>query len=124
MKLEAKCQKHWDKIGISNLETLQTYIKGIFRKHDHQEKILIDLYKMVLPDWERIKKSGVIPKQAVRYGNLSAICLSSSTKKKHPGCMAGGIWMNNGFQSNSELDPWELSFENYTVEYMAGPACD
>ena len=72
MKLEAKCQKHWDKIGISNLETLQTYIKGIFRKHDHQEKILIDLYKMVLPDWDRIKKSGVIPKQAMRFGNSSA----------------------------------------------------
>ena len=115
MKLEAKCQKHWDKIGISNLETLQTYIKGIFRKHDHQEKILIDLYKMVIPDWDRIKKIRGYPEAGNALWKFICHLFIEFDQKKHPGCMAGGIWMNTGFSVNSSLSCWEISFKNCQV---------
>ena len=55
--LEAKCNEYWKRLGIISMETLKEHIKTIFEKHDHQEKVLIDLYKMVFPDWDQIQLS-------------------------------------------------------------------
>ena len=56
MTLETKYRRHWKHLGITNTQTLKTYILSIFSKHDHQKKIMVDLYKLVLPDWEKIEK--------------------------------------------------------------------
>ena len=56
MTLEMKCQMHWQRLGIKDLKTLKEHIKAIFDKYQHQEEVLIDLYKMILPDWDLIKR--------------------------------------------------------------------
>ena len=38
MTLETKCQRHWKRLGITDQQTLKTYIQSIFSKHDHQKK--------------------------------------------------------------------------------------
>ena len=56
MTLENKCRLHWKRLGITNTQALKAYIQSIFSKHDHQKFVMADLYKLVLPDWEKIKK--------------------------------------------------------------------
>ena len=56
MTLETKCRLHWKRLGITNTQTLKAYIQSIFSKHDHQKNVMADLYKLVLPDWEKIEK--------------------------------------------------------------------
>ena len=60
MTLENKCQRHWQALGITNTESLKDFITTLFTKHDHQEKVLIDLYKLVFPEWDCISKIQVI----------------------------------------------------------------
>ena len=53
MKLENKCRRHWQSLGITNTERLKEFISELFSKHDHQKDVLIELYKLVFPEWER-----------------------------------------------------------------------
>jgi hypothetical protein len=61
MTLKTRCLKHWESLGISDLKKLKEYITAIFERHDHQEQILIDLYKMVFPEWDKIRKINGYP---------------------------------------------------------------
>ena len=56
MALENKCREHWKALGIMSTENLKEFIATLFTKHDHQEDVLIELYKLVLPEWDEISK--------------------------------------------------------------------
>lgn len=112
MTLEMKCQKHWQKSGIKGLESLQEHIKAIFEKHNHQHNVLIDLYKMVFPDWHKINKIEGYPQVGDALWKFICLCFQEFDRQNHPDCLPGGAWMNRGFSVNRELSPWEISFEN------------
>ena len=117
MTLEMKCQRHWQRLGIQGLKTLKEHIRAIFDKYQHQEEVLIDLYKMVLPDWDHIKKVNGFPVAGNDLWMFICRCFQNFDRKKHPDVMPAGAWMNIGFSVNHELSPWEIGFDNCSVVY-------
>ena len=117
MTLEMKCQRHWQRLGIKDLKTLKEYIRAIFDKYQHQEEVLIDLYKMVLPDWGHIKKVNGFPVAGNDLWMFICQCFQDFDRRNHPNVIPGGAWMNCGFSVNHELSPWEIGFKNCSVVY-------
>ncbi len=39
-----------------DIRDLKARIKGFFERHDDQAQVVIELYRMVFPDWDRIKE--------------------------------------------------------------------
>ena len=100
------------------MEKPSTMIKGIFKSNTRQDEALVEIYKLALPDWDNIEKIHGYPEIGQEFWKFVCRGFIEFDRKHHPNVFAGGIWLNNGFQSNSELDPWELSFENCRVEYQ------
>ena len=117
MTLEMKCQRHWQWLGIKDLKTLKEHIKSIFDKYQHQEDVLIDLYKMVLPDWDLIRKVEGFPVAGNDLWQFICRCFQEFDSRNHPDVMPAGVWMNSGFSVNRELSPWEIGFKNWSVVY-------
>ncbi len=115
MTLEIKCQRHLQRLGIKDLKTLKEHIKAIFDKYQHQEEVLIDLYKMVLPDWDQIDKVEGFPAAGYDLWQFICLCFQNFDRRNHPDVMPGGAWMNSGFSVNRELSPWEIGFKNCSI---------
>ena len=118
MMLEKKCRKHWEKLGIKSLAALKEYINAIFEKHNHQEYVLIELYKMVFPDWGKIDKINGYPEAGNELWTFICRCFQEFDRRNHPDCLPGGAWMNIGFSVNRHIAPWEISLKNCSLEYM------
>jgi hypothetical protein len=115
MTLENKCRLHWKRLGITNTQTLKTYIQSIFSKHDHQKFVMVDLYKLVLPDWDNIQKIEGYPEAGRELSIFISKQFMQFDRKHHPDCMAGGAWMNAGFSVNGNLGLWQISLRNCRV---------
>ena len=90
-------------------------IDEIFKRNDecaipHQATVLIELYRMVIPEWDKIKKikNGwpIVSKKTNEYIFRKFM---EFDEKHHPKVFKSGLWMNNGFSTNAELVPLELS---------------
>ena len=117
MTLEMKCQRHWQRLGIKDLKTLKEHIKSIFDKYQHQEEVLIDLYKMVLPDWDFIKRVEGFPEAGNDLWQFICRYFQDFDGRNHPDVMPAGAWMNSGFSVNHELSPWEIGFKKCSLVY-------
>ena len=53
-KFESK--SNWKRLGLTNRGELKSRIMAIFEKSDHQEQVLIGLYRMAFPDWDQISR--------------------------------------------------------------------
>jgi hypothetical protein len=54
MTLKEKCDFHWRMLGINDTGSLKKFITDIFNHSDHQQAVLIELYKMLFPGWDSI----------------------------------------------------------------------
>lgn len=118
MTLKLLCKQHWKNIGIKDEKTLREYIEKIFEKHTRQDEVLIDLYKMVFPEWDNIKLVHGYPKAGSGLWKFICGCFQDFDSKYHPHVMHGGIWVNNGFSACRDMDPWGISFDNCSIEYI------
>ena len=117
MTLDMKCKRHWQRLGIKDLKTLKEHIKAIFDKYQHQEEVLINLYKMVLPDWDQIDKVEGFPAAGYDLWQFICLCFQNFDRRNHPDVMPAGAWMNSGFSVNHELSLWEIGFKKCSVVY-------
>ena len=115
MNLKARCHEHWKTLGIGDTDDLKKYIEAIFERYENQSDVLVDIYKLVFPDWDRIEKVHGFPEAGNDLWKFVCRKFIAFDEKHHPNVFKGGIWMNTGFSSNGYLKPWELSFENCTV---------
>jgi hypothetical protein len=115
MTIEAKCQRHWKRLGITNTQALKTYIQSIFSTNNNQRKVIADLYKLVLPDWEKIEKIEGYPEAGWELSIFISELFMQFDQKHHPDCMPGGAWMNTGFSVNRNLGAWQISLKNCRV---------
>lgn len=85
-------------------------IERLFEDFDHQQLILIEIYKMAIPDWEDVRK--LLGWPAVNKSTWCKIhsLFSDFDRKYHPKCMPGGAWFNSGFSldENLGLKDWEV----------------
>jgi hypothetical protein len=112
-----KCKQHWRSLGISNMDGFKKRVRSIFKEQDNQADVLVEIYKLVFPEWDEISKVNGFPEAGHELWRFICREFIEFDRKYHPKVMAGGIWMNTGFCSSEHLDPWELSFENCSVEY-------
>jgi len=117
--LMEKCQMHWQQLNIWDEPSLKAKVNEIFESQIRQDAALVEIYKLVLPEWDSIEKIHGYPEVGEAFWKFVCRGFIEFDRKYHPSVFAGGIWLNNGFQSNSERDPWELSFDNCSVQYMA-----
>ena len=114
-QLEARCREHWHELEINDVDTLKDYVKTIFEAYDHQSDILIGLYKMIFPDWNQIEKIKESPEAGHDLWRFICDKFIEFDSKHHPKVFRGGAWLNSGFSSNGEVDPWKINFENCRV---------
>lgn len=94
-------------------------IDSFFGFHNHQSDVWINLYRYVFPDWDNIKSIDGYPKISDETSNYIFKKFIEFDKIHHPNVMAGGLWMNSGFSTDSsgKLDDWKVYLDNCKVEY-------
>lgn len=105
-------------------------IDAIFEKYDHQQNVCIALYKLVYPDWDKIKQVVGWPKAGKAVSEYLMQQFIRFDRKHHRGrrkgdvrdrgCVAGGLWLSSGFSTldTEHLYPWEV--ERAPVIYEEG----
>lgn len=63
---------HFEKMGIRTIRDLQHHLQKILEASDHQESALVNLYKMLFPEWEKIQRIEGYPE--VGQGLWDYIC--------------------------------------------------
>ena len=106
-----------------NQTELQSHIKDIFLKHDHQDSVIIHIYKMILPQWDDIEQLNGHPVCGKELWLYICELFIKFDKEHHPQTMAGGAWINFGFSSDSQLDPWEINLSNCSIIYKETVTC-
>lgn len=102
----------WDTSKVMSIPKEE--IDFIFTYNDtndnpHQQNVLVDLYKVVIPDWDNITKVKNGWPIVNRKTNEYIFRKWMDFDDKHHDCLRGGLWMNNGFSTNMELVPLEVS---------------
>ena len=46
----------WESLKKKDIKALKARIRTFFQDHDHQDQILKELYRMVIPDWDKVKE--------------------------------------------------------------------
>jgi hypothetical protein len=98
-------------------EDLQYQLQAIFEKAEHQNSALVGIYKLFIPDWEKIERLEGFPTVGQEMWKYICQLFIDFDQKHHPKVFSGGIWLNNGFSSSDKLGPWEISFDDCTVIY-------
>ena len=95
-------------------------INKIFKEANHQEEIVIGLYKLALPDWDNIKKVNGWPTINKSTNEHLFIKFREFDRKKHPNVIAGGLWLNMGFSSldSNYLNDWEIDTSHLALTYQ------
>ena len=117
IKLMQQCKQHLHKLGIKDARALRNQIKNIFKEQDNQVDAVIEIYRLALPDWDDIKLIKGYPEAGEELCRMVCREFIEFDRKHHPGCFAGGLWMNKGFSVNRNLGPWEIDFDECSVEY-------
>lgn len=110
----AKCREHWERMNHSDPAVLRKRILEIFSRHTNQQDVVVDLYRLVLPEWDRIKKLDGYPGAGRELTRFICRRFQEFDRAYHPDYLPGGAWINWGFSISDELDPWGISFENCT----------
>jgi len=95
---------------------------ALIRGADHQSTALIDLYRLIYPNWNEIEKIDGWPAINKKTWITISEHFVVADKKNHPEVVAGGLWMNNGFTQDDSLDDWIVAPAPYTLK-AAGQAC-
>lgn len=115
--IEKQCQKHLTAQGITSQKTLMLHLQQIFEQAEHQEAVLIGLYKMLIPAWDRIERIEGYPVVGQAMWKYIANLYVHYDQEHHPQIFNGGLWLNQGFSSSEDLGPWEISMDRCNIIY-------
>ena len=110
-------QNHLVNQGIISIQALQQHLQEIFEESEHQSSVIVKLYKMLFPDWEKIQRIEGFPSVGKALDEYIFNLFIEFDREHHPECFNGGSWLNQGFSSNEHLEPWEISLENCKIIY-------
>jgi hypothetical protein len=100
-----------------DVKTLQRQLQLVFENAQHQDAALVGIYKLFIPDWENIKQVEGFPTVGREMWKYICQLFIDFDQQHHPEVFKGGIWLNNGFSSDGNLDPWEISFSQCHFVY-------
>jgi hypothetical protein len=110
-------QNHLVNQKIKSTRDLQQRLQEIFEESEHQDSVIVKLYKMLFPDWDKILRIEGFPTVGKALDVYIFNLFIEFDREHHPECFKGGAWLNQGFSSNESLGPWEISLENCKVIY-------
>jgi len=110
-------QNHLVNQGIKSVRDLQQHLQEIFEESDHQSSVIVKLYKMLFPDWEKIQRIEGFPEVGLALNEYIFHLFIEFDIQHNSECFKGGSWINQGFSTNERLDPWAISLENCKVIY-------
>jgi hypothetical protein len=116
-QLGKRCKKNMTRLGIANPDSFKKRLQEIFETSDNQGSALVEIYKILFPDWDQIKKIDGFPTVGREMWEYICGLFTEFDRKKHPEFLKGGLWLNTGFSSNPELGGWEISFDGCNVIY-------
>lgn len=96
---------------------LQKRLQEIFDYAGSNQEALIEIYKLVLPDIDsirRIERHPVCDKNLWIYIWRLFVQLD---RKLHPQEFAGAVWINKGFAMNSGLPSWSINLSDCKAVY-------
>ena len=103
--------------GIKSIRDLQVHLQIIFEESDHQGSVIVKLYKMLFPDWEKIHRIEGFPTVGKALNEYIFNLFVAFDQEHHLSVFNGGAWINQGFSTNESLEPWEISLGNCKVIY-------
>lgn len=115
-------KKHWERMNFSKPEVLKKRILESFTRHDNQQDVIVDLYRLVLPDWDQIQSLQGYPKIGKELALFICRHFQEFDRNHHPNVMPGGAWLNWGFSVSNTLAPWDISFENCVAVFQEQPS--
>ena len=115
--VKSRSQNHLVKMGIKSIRELQVHLQKIFEESEHQNSVIVKLYKMLFPDWEKIQRIEGFPAVGKALDEYIFHLFIEFDHKHHPSVFNGGSWIDRGFSTNEKLEPWEISLENCKVIY-------
>lgn len=121
--LQTRCREHWKELGLKDEGSLKSYIKALFDQYSNQQEVLIEIYKLVFPEWDSIKQINGYPKAGPLLWEYICKSFIKFDQRHHPNVFTGGLWFNLGFSVNHEINPWSVSFEDCCVEYITEEIC-
>ena len=110
-------QNHLANQGIKSIRDLQQHLQEIFEESEHQSSVIVKLYKMLFPEWEKIQSIEGFPAVGKALNEYIFNLFIEFDREHHPECFKGGSWLNQGFSTNERLDPWAISLENCKIIY-------
>ena len=114
---DKKCRKHMANQGITSKEKFQHRLQEIFEKSEHQNSALIGIYKLIIPDWDRIERLEGFPVVGQEMWQYIDNLFIHYDQEHHLKVFNGGLWLNNGFSSSDKLGPWEINLGHCNVIY-------
>jgi len=115
--IDSQCKQHLAQQGITSKEKLQHRLQQIFEQAEHQERALIELYRMVIPDWDRLERLEGFPLVGKEMWQYICQLFIDFDQKYHSRVLNGGLWIHAGFSSSADLGPWEISFNQCRFIY-------
>ena len=110
-------QGSFDNHPEEELENLKARIRMIFQNHHHQTKVVNQIYRLFVPEWERLKYIQGYPHSGEDLWKYICELFLEFDHQHHPQSQAGGIWVSRGFIMNTTLGPWEVSLEHCSLNY-------
>ncbi len=116
--IERQCKKHLSTQKITSKETFQHRLQEVFETAEHQERALIALYRMLIPDWEKIDRLEGFPTVGKEMWCYICQLFIDFDQKHHPQVFKGGLWFNSGFSSSEAIGPWDISLDQCRIIYI------
>jgi hypothetical protein len=116
--VKSNTHNHLIKQGVKSIKDLQVHLQEIFENSEHQDAVIVKLYKMLFPDWEKIQRIEGFPEVGKALDDYIFNLFIEFDRKHHPQSFNGGAWLNHGFSSNIHLNPWAISLENCKIIYF------
>ena len=110
-------RNHLANQGIKSIRDLQIHLQKIFEESEHQNSVIVKLYKMLFPEWEDIERIEGFPAVGKALDEYIFNLFVAFDQEHHSNVFNGGAWINQGFSTNEKLAPWEISLENCKVIY-------
>lgn len=86
-------------------------------EEDDQYKVLMNLYRKAIPDWDKVAHVNGYPTAGPALSALVWKKFIAFDKEHHPNVVNGGLWLNSGWSTDSKLKDWEVSLATCTIDY-------
>lgn len=111
-------QIHLTQQGIKTVRDLQHKLQEVFEEAEHQDSVIVKLYRLFFPDWENIKRIEGFPEVGPALWTYICNLFIEFDRVHHPEYLKGGAWINWGFASSDKLEPWGINLTTCKVIYI------